>query len=79
MDKQNPTNYVGIDISKPFFDVALRDGKRYRHYKVGNNQAGFSDLIKVLPSESITIMEVWPLLSQAGKFPDREGNSCKCC
>lgn len=54
---QNLTNYIGIDISKLFFDVALTDGQVYRHYRFDNNKAGFLALLKVLPVDSIVVME----------------------
>lgn len=54
---QNPVNYVGIDISKLSFDAALKDGTSYPHHRFDNNQAGFSDFLKVLPSDSIAVME----------------------
>lgn len=54
---QNSINYLGIDISKPFFDVAIPDGQGYRHYRLDNNQVGFLALLQVLPSESVVVME----------------------
>jgi transposase len=54
---QNTINYVGVDISKLFFDVALPDGQGYRHYKFDNEQNGFSALLKILPRESVVVME----------------------
>jgi transposase len=54
---QNSINYVGIDISKLFFDAALPDGEGYRYYKFDNDQVGFSALLKVLPRESLVVME----------------------
>jgi transposase len=54
---QNTINYVGVDISKLFFDVALPDGQVYRHYKFDNDQTGFSALLKILPQESVVVME----------------------
>jgi transposase len=54
---QNSINYIGVDISKLFFDVALTEGEGYRYYRFDNNQAGFSALLKVLPLESLVVME----------------------
>jgi transposase len=54
---QNTINYVGIDISKFFFDVALPDGGGYRYYKFNNDQTGFSALLKILHKESTVVME----------------------
>jgi len=40
-------NYVGIDISKAFFDVALPAGNgKYRHLKLKNEPEGFKQLVK---------------------------------
>jgi transposase len=55
---QTQTNYTGIDISKSFFDVAVNDQLRYKHYKFSNDEAGFSALLKVLPSgQNHVVME----------------------
>ncbi|MFK7002211.1 IS110 family RNA-guided transposase [Flavobacterium oreochromis] len=52
-------NYVGIDISKLSFDVAIYNSKdKYKYYKFSNNQEGFLLLLDVLnSSESICVME----------------------
>jgi transposase len=54
---QNAINYVGVDISKLFFDVAIPNGAKYHHYKFDNNQAGFTGFLKALSSESMVVME----------------------
>jgi|SRR6185369_2064158 len=54
---QTHTNYIGIDISKLTFDVAIRQEQAYKHYKFDNNLDGFLALIKVLPAESVVVME----------------------
>jgi transposase len=54
---QNAINYVGVDISKLSFDVAIPDGAKYHHHKFDNNQAGFTDFLKALSSESMVVME----------------------
>jgi transposase len=54
---QNSINYVGIDISKLYFDAALPDGQGYRHERFDNNPTGFSALLTVLSRESVVIME----------------------
>lgn len=51
--------YVGIDISKDFFDVALpaEEGK-YRHLQLSNDKAGFKKLLRELKGmEAICVME----------------------
>jgi transposase len=50
---QTQTNYIGIDISKSFFDVFIAD----RHHKFANNAEGFSSLWKLLNAGSRVIME----------------------
>lgn len=41
--------YVGIDISKGFFDAALPvEGSKYRHLQLGNDEEGFANLLKAL-------------------------------
>ena len=50
-------HYVGIDISKKFFDVAINDGKSYKHFKFSNDAAGFEALLTALPANSQVIME----------------------
>ena len=54
---QNSTKYVGVDISKSFFDVAIPDGQKYRHYKLDNNPTGFEALLALLPEQSVVVME----------------------
>lgn len=54
---QNSINYIGVDISKAFFDVAVPDGQAYHYYKFDNNPDGFEALLKVVPSEGIVVME----------------------
>jgi transposase len=41
-------NYVGIDISKESFDVALSRSEKYAHYKFSNNASGFKQFYKLL-------------------------------
>jgi transposase len=57
MKKSN--NYVGIDISKLSFDVAISNSEnKYKHYKFSNNQEGFELFSTYLDKlNSICIME----------------------
>lgn len=49
--------YVGIDISKLTFDVAvLKDGK-YQHYKFENETKGFKAFLKLLSADDCCVME----------------------
>lgn len=41
-------HYVGIDISKDFFDVALPKGESYSHLQLDNSQRGFVKLLKAM-------------------------------
>src|ERR1700753_3734184 len=50
---QTQTNYIGVDISKSFFDVSVAD----RHYKLTNDTAGFNSLSQLLTTESWVVME----------------------
>ena len=54
---QNAINYVGVDISKLSFNVAISEGSKYDHHKFDNNQAGFTAFLKTLSSGSIVVME----------------------
>lgn len=57
MKKSN--NYVGIDISKLTFDVAIfcNEDRKYKHHKFSNNEEGFNLLLELLTLESICVME----------------------
>ena len=43
--------YVGIDISKESFDVAIPKKEKYTHLKLDNNGKGFEQLLKELKAE----------------------------
>lgn len=57
MKKSN--NYVGIDISKLTFDVAICNSEsKYKYFKFANNHEGFIMFLELLnASESICVME----------------------
>lgn len=57
MKKSN--NYVGIDISKLTFDVAIcNQDNKYKHHKFSNNEEGFNLFLELLnTSEDICVME----------------------
>lgn len=60
MESTNSTNcYVGIDISKDFFDVALpAPTGKYRHFKLSNDIKGFKQLLEEAKDRSlIHVME----------------------
>lgn len=50
-------NYVGIDISKLTFDVALNCDGHYVHYKFANDIKGFKKFFKLLDSNHWCVME----------------------
>jgi len=52
-------NYIGIDISKLTFDVAiLNEKEKYNHHKFSNDEDGFEKLIQFLNQESdVCVME----------------------
>jgi transposase len=54
---QTQTNYIGIDISKSTFDVAISHDGRYKHFKFSNDLEGFEDLLKLLPAACQVVME----------------------
>jgi transposase len=54
---QTQTNYIGIDISKSFFDAAVPDRAGYSYYKFSNDETGFESLLKVLPQQATVVME----------------------
>lgn len=51
-------NYVGIDISKLSFDVAIYQADKYQFHKFSNNIKGFKDFSKLLDkANSVCVME----------------------
>lgn len=55
MEKQ--INYVGIDISKMTFDVAISSGKGFSHHKFPNAEDGFESLLSLLCIGDHCVME----------------------
>lgn len=56
-------NYVGIDISKSYFDVAVEGNKQYQHYKFSNDVAGFKELKRVLKGN-----DYWFVMEASGPY-----------
>lgn len=54
---EKATVYVGIDISKDSFDVAIPQGEAFRTVRFTNDPAGFKDLGEMLPQGSCCVME----------------------
>ena len=55
--------YVGIDVSKDSFDVAIEKDNGYSHYKLSNDMAGFKELLKVIPVEG-----TWFVMEASGPY-----------
>ena len=49
-------NYFGIDVSKETFDVF---DNHENHYVFNNNESGFIKFKKIIPANSLYIMEVF--------------------
>lgn len=56
-------NYVGIDISKDSFDVALMESLSYRHYKFSNDKIGFKQFMRLLNKN-----EHWCVMEASGPY-----------
>lgn len=51
-------NYIGIDISKLSFDVAIKDNEKYSHFKFSNDNEGFIKFRELLNQDyAICVME----------------------
>ena len=76
MKKSN--NYVGIDISKLTFDVAISssDGK-YKYFKFANNHEGFMMFLERL-NDSESIWVYWTLRLTAARWPISVTSYCQC-
>lgn len=57
-------NYVGIDISKLTFDVAIGKNGCYRYYKFSNSLEGFKHLVDVLEAG----MDWWCVMEASGPY-----------
>jgi transposase len=56
-------NYVGIDISKESFDVAISRNQKYDHYKFSNDPSGFRQLVRLLDKTSH-----WCVMEASGPY-----------
>jgi len=56
-------NYIGIDISKESFDVALQETESYKHYKFSNDSNGFKQFGKLLNKQ-----EHWCVMEASGPY-----------
>jgi transposase len=55
--------YVGIDVSKAFFDVAIEAQGKYHYYKFDNNETGFKGLRKLLE-----VQKAWIAMEASGPY-----------
>lgn len=70
------TNYVGIDISKLTFDVAIKnENGKYEHHKLSNDDQGFKDLYLLLNKKrDCCVMEAsGPYYLKLATFLDKKG------
>lgn len=62
---KNCKNYVGIDVSKLSFDVAIPNAESgYKHHKLSNNEKGFAVLLNLLVKEE----NVWVVMEASGPY-----------
>jgi transposase len=54
---ESTINYIGVDISKLSFDVAIEKEGGYVHYKLANEPQGFSALKDLIDKPSKVVME----------------------
>jgi len=57
-------NYIGIDISKGSFDVAMEKGNRFQQFKFSNDRAGFVQLENLLRKAG----ECWCVMEASGPY-----------
>ena len=54
---QKATTYIGIDISKDSFDVAIPKGDGFDSLQLTNDAPGFDALLAMLPADCCCVME----------------------
>jgi len=54
---QKATTYIGIDISKDTFDVAIPKGESFDSFQLPNDSLGFESLLATLPAGCCCVME----------------------
>ncbi len=55
---QKANTYIGIDISKDTFDVAIPKGEGFDSFQLPNDVLGFESLLSTLPAaDSCCVME----------------------
>lgn len=67
--------YVGIDISKSFFDVALPQAGKYQHLHLSNDEKGFRKLLEAIKElEAVCVMEAsGPYYLRLASFLHQQG------
>lgn len=51
------SNYIGVDISKSSFDVAIEKAGGYEHHKLANEESGFIALVGLIQQTDRVVME----------------------
>jgi transposase len=63
--------FIGVDISKLFFDVAIHDKgeyKRFKHSRFDNNPKGYSDFTKWLTKHDVILSNVLICMEHTGVY-----------
>ncbi len=68
--------YIGVDISKNFFDCAYREDNQYRHARFDNNDNGFKNALAWAPQNGHWVMEATgPYYQRLAWYLDHETNA----
>lgn len=85
MKKQNFLHFIGIDISKSSFDVAVnRNGKAHKSYVFDNNKKGVKSFLRLLKNQSIALDDCLICMEHTGiygkpiitKLMEQQANLC---
>ena len=84
MNKQNFQFFIGIDISKRFFDVAIINGDRTTSYVFENSRKGVNAFIRLLKNQKISLTNTLICMEHTGvygkiiitKLVEKQANFC---
>lgn len=84
MNKQNFQFFIGIDISKRFFDVAIIDNERTASYVFENTRKGVNAFIRLLKNQGIPLSNTLICMEHTGvygkivitKLVEKQANFC---
>ncbi|WP_338357305.1 IS110 family transposase [Yeosuana marina] len=84
MNKQNFKFFIGIDISKRFFDVAIMDGNGTASYLFENTRKGVNAFIRLLRNQKIPLSNTLICMEHTGvygkiliaKLVEKQANFC---